>query len=178
MIIKLNRATGAKLRPLAPDVPPEYLYLVKRAVNCITKRYKCLGSLTYEDLYQEAFMGALSAVRSNKWADHPNKKARVFSFAYGYCTHLLHRKSRLISPPWSVLRDSANTQNTLGHACLEMLPPNHSAFSCPQTIPLSEDVISFLDTISSKALNRFNSGEELPAKYQRAFAALVDKYHD
>ena len=83
--------------------------LANKAVAFCRKAYSFWGSLTKDDLYSEAWLGLISCINKPKFEtceDKPSRLAYLFTFARGYCTHALHRQSRMIRVPGKHLKDS------------------------------------------------------------------------
>jgi DNA-directed RNA polymerase specialized sigma24 family protein len=149
----------------------QYEHMARRAARTWAKRYKSIGSLTQDDLYQHACMGLISAFRGEVFATHPNPKAYLGSFCAGYITHAVHRKSYMVKPPYKQIK--AGT--AMGHASFEHRRLDPGAM-WPE--PLEDDIDEFLESLSPAALLRYNNTGELPPDSQATFEALVAKYHD
>jgi hypothetical protein len=78
--------------------------VVGNAVKSIKKCYSFTGSYTFEDLHHTGWNGAISAINQEKFGRCKNKLAYIYTFARGYMTHALHRKSRVVKVPWEELK--------------------------------------------------------------------------
>lgn len=103
--------------------------IAKKAVKVIKKSYSYTGALTAEDLHSTAWLGLLSAISQPRFIPAVNKPAYCYTFAVGYCRHAIHRKSRMIRLPYSVLKKKTTgtahlsyTWDNLPEPCTESTP--------------------------------------------------------
>jgi DNA-directed RNA polymerase specialized sigma24 family protein len=128
--------------------------LANKAVQYCRKAYSFWGSLTKDDLYSEAWLGILSGLQKSKFIyckNNAERLAYLFTFARGYCTHALHRQSRMIRVPGSKLKESQP------HLSLDAgnlpLPPAKGYVHC------SEDLLNLVDKISLRDQARILRGD-------------------
>jgi hypothetical protein len=156
----------------------KYKHLVIKAAQLGAQRYKVLGSSTYDDLIQEASLGFLAAIRSPRFVDHPNKPAYIYTFCYGYITHHMHRKTRVVRISYKELK----TGQSFFHIPLDHeLTDKFYADNTPESFDIEafpQDAVDFVYSISDTAMRVYDKEGILPSKAIKKLSQLQDKYND
>lgn len=156
--------------------------LAKQATAAINKNYYNLGSLDLKDIYQTAWTGILVAISKPKIVDYQNQKGYIYSFAYGYCTHSLHRKSRMVKVPWSVLKDG---QEGYAHYSLDNEQTPTSSYSVEDVdiadldfkeMRLDPNVSELLSKLSDREIQNFLAEGLASVNVQNLQTLLLGKF--
>jgi hypothetical protein len=134
------------------------LDLVATKASKIVKRtYSFMGCFTIEDLHSISWSGILAAITQPKFDNATNKLAYCFTFAKGYCTHALQRKSRMVRVPYSVLKSSPSGTAHLSYSWDNL--PEPSAELESSTYPV--ELLMLADAIPESDKTRILKGEEI-----------------
>jgi hypothetical protein len=128
--------------------------LANNAVKAIKKSYSYLGSLTGDDLYSTAWLGIMSALSQERFKEVINKKGYCYSFAKGYCSHALHRKSRMVRVPYSVIQQRIPTAH-LSYSWENLPEPSDEL----EPKPFSDELMRLADSIPVRDQTRILAGK-------------------
>lgn len=147
--------------------------LVLKAAHSVRKAYRNLGSGTFDDLVAEGWKGAIQAARNEKVSFHTNPKGYIYTFARGYMTHFLHRRSRIVHHPWAIIKDD---QENFGHV---QLFDNVQVAGVRPLISLApNELVGMLDKFTSKDLKALNDGRELSVRGQKLMGTIREQFQD
>ncbi len=163
----LNKQKSQAFTPEQQILYDNFKHLAERAARSNFRRYQSTGCLTLDDLIQEGYLGLIIAVRKKKALTHKNPGAYIYSFCSGYITHALHRKSRVVKPPYSALKAKV----PCFHVSLEAISDTGEQNLEPQD-QYPELLTTWLESLEDSEYDTFMKSGTIPKNKIRSFEEL------